>query len=65
MSIKIDLKNVTTGTTPPTNFRSLLIRLLLKADRGNRERLRLGYPNTVRAVEHYQETGEILDLPDY
>ena len=65
MSIKIDLENITQGSDDQTNFRSQLIRLIFKADQDNKGRLRLGYPNTVQAVEHFQATGQVLDLPDY
>jgi len=31
-------------------------------DSQNKEKLRLGFPQAVRAVEHYQETGEIIEV---
>ena len=65
MTIKIDLENITEGSDNRTNFRSQLIRLIFKADLDNKSRIRLGYPNTVRAVEYFKATGEVLDLPDY
>ncbi|GAI35248.1 unnamed protein product [marine sediment metagenome] len=62
MSIKIDLDQIVNGSDKQTNFTSGLLRLIFKADRHHTELLRKGFPNAVKAVEHYQTTGEILDL---
>jgi len=40
-----------------------LLRLIFKADQHNKEQLRKGFPNAVKMVETYKDTGEILDLP--
>ena len=62
MSLKIDLTFLTQGGLRQTNFTTKLLELILKADSLNRENLRKGFPNAVRTVEHYQRTGEILNL---
>ena len=59
MSLFIDMPNILKGEYRD-NFTSLLLRLIFKADRSNREKLRKGFPDEVRIVEHYRETGEIL-----
>lgn len=64
MSLKIDLENIVEGDNDATNFNAQLMRLVFKADHGNKAKLRLVYPNLVRTVEAYQWSGEKLDLPD-
>lgn len=59
MSIKIDLENIVEGSDDATNFTSCLLRLIFKADQMNKASLRCAFPAEVRAVETYQETGEI------
>ena len=61
MTIKIDMEIMLNGDDHQTNFTTKLLKLIFKADEFNKERLRLGFPEAVRAVEHYQKTGEILD----
>ena len=63
MSYKIDL-DIIHGSNSQTNFGTLLLKLCFKADRSNLEKLRLGFPNAVKTVDHYRQTGEVLDL-DY
>ena len=58
----IDMRNVFEGRNDATNFTAHLIRLIAKADRRHKELLRRVFPNAVRSVEHYQVTGEVLDL---
>lgn len=62
MSIKLDLDRIVNGSNNQTNFTSQLLRLIFKADLTNRAKLARGFPNAVHAVEHYIDTGEILNL---
>ena len=62
MSIKIDMEIMLKGGDYQTNFTTRLLKLIFKADESNKEKLRLGFPNAIKAVEHYQRTGEILDI---
>ena len=62
MSIKIDMEIMLNGRDTQTNFTTQLLHLIFKADNSNKEKLRAGFPNAVRTVEHYQLTGDILDL---
>jgi len=64
MSIKIDLDRIVNGSDSQTNFTTQLLRLIFKADSHNKALLRRVYPNAVEAVLHYQDFGEILDLPE-
>jgi len=61
MSLSIDMRNITEESNVATNFGSQLLRLAMKADQHNKSLLRMGFPNAVEMVEHYRETGEILD----
>lgn len=63
MSIKIDLNFIVNGPDNQTNFTTQLLHLIFKADSRNKGLLRGSFPNAVQAVEYYQKTGEILDLP--
>jgi len=63
LSIKIDLDSIVNGKNNQTNFTSQLLRLLMKSDGRHKELLRVSFPNEVQAVEQFQSTGEILDLP--
>jgi len=63
MSLKIDLDNIVNGKNDATNFSTQLMRIVFKADVINKAKLHSAYPNLVRTVQQYQETGEILDLP--
>lgn len=63
MPLKIDLENIVKGRDDATNFSAQLMRIVFKVDRRNRAKLAREYPNLVRTVTEYQETGEILDLP--
>ena len=62
MSLKIDMDIMVNGSDSQTNFTTKLLRLIFKADSQNKGKLRRGFPHAVETVEHYQETGEILDL---
>ncbi len=62
MSIKIDMEIMLNGDDHQTNFTTKLLKLIFKADSRNKERLRLGFPQAVKVVEHYQSTGEILEV---
>ena len=64
MSLEVDFRNVLNGRNDINNFNSELIRLIWRADRINRAKLKQVYPNAVKMVEHYKKTGEILEL-DY
>jgi len=62
MSIRIDMEIMLNGDDHQTNFTTKLLKLIFKADQSNREKLRLGFPEAIRAVEHYQRTGEIIEV---
>lgn len=62
MSIVFDLHDLVKGSGKQTNFTTQLLKLILKADESNREKLRKGFPTAVKTVEHYQLTGEIVDF---
>jgi hypothetical protein len=62
MSLQIDLHEIVNGADKQTNFSTLLLKLIFKADEHNKELLRKGFPNAVLMVEQYQETGIIKDL---
>lgn len=62
MSLQFDLHNIVDGAGKQTNFTTLLLKLILKADERNKELLRKGFPNAVLTVEEYRETGLIKDL---
>ena len=64
MSIRIDMEIMLNGDDHQTNFTTQLLKLIFKADSTNKERLRLGFPKAVMAVEHYQRTGEIKEIKD-
>jgi hypothetical protein len=63
LSYKIDLENITVYKDDATNFGSGLLRLVIKADLNNLALLRQSFPNAVKTVEEWRETGEIPDLP--
>ena len=58
-----DLGNIVEGRNNATNFSTQLMRIVFKADVINKAKLHTVYPNLVRTVQQYQETGEMLDLP--
>ena len=64
MTIRIDMEIWLNGNDHQTNFGTQLLKLIFKADMQNKEKLRLGFPQAVRAVEHYQKTGEIIEVGD-
>lgn len=64
MSIYADMKHMVDGDDRQTNFGTMLLKLIFKADIENRARLAVSYPNAVKTVERYKETGEILNLED-
>ena len=61
MSIKVDMEIWLNGDDHQTNFGTQLVKLIMKADGQNKEKLRLGFPEAVKVVEHYQLTGEIIE----
>ncbi|GAI96623.1 unnamed protein product [marine sediment metagenome] len=63
MPLKIDLENIVEGKNDFTNFSAQLMRIVFKADIINKAKLSTVYPNLVRTVQHYMDTGEKLDLP--
>lgn len=63
MSLQFDLHGIVDGGDKQTNFSTMLLRLIFKADQHNRELLRKGFPHAVMTVEEYQKTGIIKDLP--
>ncbi len=62
MSLQFDLHEIVEGTDRQTNFTTLLLKLILKADQHNKELLRKGFPNAVLTVDEFQKTGIIKDL---
>ena len=65
MSLQFDLHELVEPSKwlpRQTNFATLLLQLILKADSHNKELLRKGFPNAVFTVEAWQETGIIKDL---
>ncbi len=63
MPLKIDLENIVEGKNDATNFSAQLMRIVFKADIINKAKLHTVYPNLVRTVQQYMDTGEKLDLP--
>jgi len=59
MSLQYDLHEIVEGSDRQTNFGTMLLKLIFKADRSNKELLRLGFPDAVALVEYYQLTGMI------
>lgn len=64
MSLKIDLENIVKGPDDARNFTADLLRLILKADSANRQKLRQGFPNAVAVVDLWRNSSEIRDLPE-
>lgn len=62
MSYYADMKHMFEGDDRQTNFGTMLLKLIFKADVVNRAKLAMSFPNAVKTVEQYQKTGEILDL---
>mgnify|MGYP001577744802 CR=1 FL=1 len=62
MTIRIDMEIMLNGSDNQTNFTTQLLKVIFKADSENKEKLRLGFPEAVRAVEHYKKTGEIIEV---
>ena len=63
MSLKNDLENIVEGKNDATNFASQLMRIVFKADAINKAKLRTVFPNLVRTVQTFMDTGKQLDLP--
>ena len=68
--IWIDIKNAFDGNSNADNFTVLLLRLIAKADRGNREKIRRGFPLEVSVVDVYQgncpyKSGDAPREPDW
>ena len=61
--LKLDFENVVNGRPGATNFTARLLRLIFKADGRHKEMLGQVFPNAVKMVDTYQDTGEILSLP--
>jgi len=64
MSYKIDLDIIVNGKNDRDNFSAQLMRIVFKSDRRNIAKLRNEYPNLVETVQHFKETGDVLDLPN-
>ncbi len=62
MPLKIDLENIVEGKNDFTNFSTQLMRIVFKADVINKAKLHTVFPNLVRTVQQYMDTGEKLDL---
>jgi len=63
MSLKLDLENIVEGKNDFTNFATQLMRIVFKADVINKAKLHSVFPNLVRTVQTFMDTGEKLDLP--
>ena len=63
MPLKIDLENIVEGKNDFTNFSTQLMRIVFKADVVNKAKLHTVFPNLVRTVQTFMDTGEKLDLP--
>ena len=63
MPLIYDLKNIVEGKNDATNFATQLMRIVFKSDMANKAKLRTVYPNLVRTVTTFMETGEKLNLP--
>ncbi len=63
MPLKLDLENITEGKNDFTNFSTQLMRIVFKADVVNKAKLHTVFPNLVRTVQTFMDTGEKLDLP--
>ncbi len=63
MSLKDDLENIVEGRNDATNFATQLIRIVFKADVINKAKLHTVFPNLVRTVQTFMDTGKKLDLP--
>ncbi len=63
MGLQIDLNEIVNGQDSQTNFTTLLLKLIFKADCHNKALLRKGFPNAVAAVEAYMIDGTVLDIP--
>ena len=64
MSIAVDLHFIVNGPDHQTNFRTQLLKLIMKADGMAVERLRDGFPEEVAAVQTWQRTGVIPGLSE-
>ena len=62
MSLQYDLHDLINGSGKQTNFTTLLLKAIFKADNNNLELLRKGFPNAVKAVDYYTANSEIIDL---
>lgn len=62
MSLRFDLHEIVEGNDKQTNFSTMLLKLIFKADAHNLELLRKGSPNAVLTVKEYKNTGIITDL---
>ena len=62
MSLQFDLHEIVGGHGHQTNFGTLLIELIFKADDHNKGLLRMGFPNAVSTVEEYQRYSIIKNL---
>ena len=65
MGLQLDLHEIVEGGDRQTNFSTMLLKLIFKADQHNRELLRKGFPNAVKTVEMWRtgKTEEIPNLP--
>ena len=63
MPLKIDLENIVEGKNDATNFSAQLMRVVFKADVVNKAKLYTAYPNLVRTVQSFMESGVKLDMP--
>lgn len=63
MPLKVDLEHIVEGKNDATNFASQLMRIVFKADIINKAKLHSIFPNLVRTVQTFMDTGEKLDLP--
>ncbi len=62
MTLKFDFEEIVHGGDRQTNFGTMLLKLIFKADMFNREKLRKGFPNAVYMVERYLAIGIVEDI---
>ena len=57
MTVEYDLHDLMFGQGTQTNFTTMLLKLIFKADDTNKERLRMGFPHEVEVAENYLMSG--------
>jgi len=63
MPLSIDLENIVKGKNDFMNFSAQLMRIVFKSDMRHKAKLANEFPNLVKTVQTFMDTGEILNLP--